>query len=273
MVVDPTPKRWNPTELCPCKSGWMVASCCGDESDESLRKRVPSLQPPGPITNFSHSNCYLRDTRDCSNRITREHVLSASILRQLGGVIVVSGMPWLAPGETMSLTVDNLAAKILCKRHNEALSPLDAEAGRFFSILEKLLIDFNQKRLLADPYTISSADRCRSSGCSKLQPELFSRSAQTMELNFRILTRLTLRKLGEPFLRIVGMIEADFILRVIPVRSRRLHQASASCHSPPNPQGLMPASEFTCWALSSTFTWTQLKEMRLLGLESPKDRA
>jgi hypothetical protein len=146
MVVNAKSKRWNPTELCPCKSGWMVASCCSDEGDGTLRKRIPLLQPPNPITNFSHSNCYLRDTRDCSIQISREHVLSASILRQLGGVIVISGVPWLAPGETMNLTVDNLTAKILCKRHNEALSPLDAEAGRFFSILENLLIDFNLEK-------------------------------------------------------------------------------------------------------------------------------
>jgi hypothetical protein len=130
----------------------MVGSCCADEKDGVLRKRVPSLQPPGVPTNFSHPKCYLRDTQNCSEQASGEHVVSATILRQLGDSILVSGMPWLAPGQTMSLTVNNLTANILCKRHNETLSPLDTEAGRFFSTLETALIDFRAKKISRRPF-------------------------------------------------------------------------------------------------------------------------
>jgi hypothetical protein len=55
-------------------------------------------------------------------------------------------MPWLKKGEVLETTVDNLAAKILCKRHNEALSPLDDEAALFFSILRKAFNDLKRNR-------------------------------------------------------------------------------------------------------------------------------
>jgi hypothetical protein len=133
------------TDLCPCRSGWMIASCCLDESDRKLRKRVPSVRPPGPQTNHSHSDCYLGRTSDCSREISREHYVSASVLEQLGDIIDVSGVPWLGKGESQKLAVNNLTAKILCKRHNESLSPLDQEAGIFFSVLAKALSDLERK--------------------------------------------------------------------------------------------------------------------------------
>jgi hypothetical protein len=73
--------------------------------------------------------------------------MSRSILDQLGQGIRVSGMPWLAAGETFDTSAASLTAKILCKRHNEALSPLDAEAAIFFSVLRKALIDLGRKTL------------------------------------------------------------------------------------------------------------------------------
>jgi hypothetical protein len=134
------------TMLCPCRSGWMIVSCCGrDSSDGNLHKAVPSLAPPRPATGFSHPSCYLRDTCDCSEQISREHYVSASVLEQLGGALDVSGMPWQAPDQTQKLTINNLTAKILCTRHNNALSPLDAEAAKFFGWLIGALSDLERK--------------------------------------------------------------------------------------------------------------------------------
>ena len=116
---------------CPCGSGKAIAVCHLD-FDGKLRKPHPSLRPPGIKTGLSHTGCYLRDVCDCSEQISREHYISRSVLDQLGEIIRVSGAPWLRPDETLSTTIENLTAKILCKRHNEALSPLDAEAGHFF---------------------------------------------------------------------------------------------------------------------------------------------
>jgi hypothetical protein len=47
--------------------------------------------------------------------------------------------------------VADMADVDLCKRHNEALAPLDSEAGLFFSILTKALIDLDRKTLSRKP--------------------------------------------------------------------------------------------------------------------------
>src|SRR5271168_3681496 len=52
----------------------------------------------------------------------------------------LNGVPWLATNETKIFPIASLAGNILCKRHNEAFSQLDAMAGKFFGTL-KLIHD------------------------------------------------------------------------------------------------------------------------------------
>jgi hypothetical protein len=139
-----------PDAPCPCGSGRPIAQCHLD-FDGRLRKEVPSLYPPNEPTGFSHPGCYLGGTADCSAQISREHYMSSSVLQQLGTTLRVSGMPWLSSGETLDTSVASLTAKILCKRHNEALSPLDTEAAEFFSVLRQALIDLKRKTLSRKP--------------------------------------------------------------------------------------------------------------------------
>lgn len=48
---------------------------------------------------------------------------------------MVSGLPF-PQGKTRRMPGDRLVAKMLCKGHNEDLSPLDAAAGHFFQVLK-----------------------------------------------------------------------------------------------------------------------------------------
>ena len=89
---------------CPCGSGNAIADCHLDV-DGRFRKHLPPLRPPGSPTGFSHPNCYLRETYDCSEQISREHYISRSVLEQLGSVLRVSGMPWLATSLRMLLAL------------------------------------------------------------------------------------------------------------------------------------------------------------------------
>ena len=149
---------FRPDSQCPCGSGKGIASCHLDV-DGRLRKPAPSLNPPGPPTGYSHAGCYLRGTADCSEQISREHYISRSVLDQLGQFIRVSGAPWQKPGEQLETSIGNLTAKILCKRHNEALSPLDDEAASFFSTLAKALVDLDRKTLSRKPiFHLTSGD-------------------------------------------------------------------------------------------------------------------
>jgi hypothetical protein len=159
--------KLSPAQLCPCRSGWVIASCCLDETDGRLRKSVPSLQPPGSVTNFSHLGCYLGITNNCSEDISREHYISETVLEQIAAsenAVSISGLPFLAIGEEKALPIGSLVSKILCQRHNSALSPLDQEAGLFF----KLLAD----AMMRVPRGISSSRR----------PDLWLGSGTALEL-------------------------------------------------------------------------------------------
>jgi hypothetical protein len=48
--------------------------------------------------------------------------------------VTVSGFPFLR-GDTRTISVNRLVAKILCRKHNEALSEVDTAAGHFFNVM------------------------------------------------------------------------------------------------------------------------------------------
>jgi hypothetical protein len=89
--------------------------------------RPSRTRPPGADTGYAHARCYASQLTDCCTTISREHYISESILEDHGGVFYVTRkrLGW----EAKQLPANALAAKMLCKRHNSALSPLD-EAGR-----------------------------------------------------------------------------------------------------------------------------------------------
>src|SRR5262249_35605606 len=79
--------------------------------------------------------------------LSGEHYLSKAVLMAMGGKITIDGVPWLPTGEKREIGVNNLTARVLCKRHNSALSPLDAVAGEFFSVLRNINTDLTTKSL------------------------------------------------------------------------------------------------------------------------------
>ena len=146
-MARPNPKHlsppWRPTEPCPCGSGRRFGECCADREGVP-RGSVPNLVPPGTRTGYANERCYLRGTSNCCDKITREHFISRAILNQLahmlpgetgGPRLELDGMLWQQPGTSGRFPPDALAAKVLCRRHNSALAPLDAIAADAFSRL------------------------------------------------------------------------------------------------------------------------------------------
>jgi hypothetical protein len=76
--------------------------------------------------------CWAETLGDCGTIQSREHYLSRSIIGS--DDVVVSGFPFLK-GETRTIPGERLVAKMLCKPHNEYLSPTDSAAGHFFQVL------------------------------------------------------------------------------------------------------------------------------------------
>jgi hypothetical protein len=77
----------------------------------------------------------MSSTGNCSKTLSREHWLSRSVLEQMGpgnGKVRILGLPG-ARDEIKEVSINSLTAKILCERHNNALSSLDTAAGHAFS--------------------------------------------------------------------------------------------------------------------------------------------
>jgi hypothetical protein len=74
------------------------------------------------------TDCWVTCLGDCSDKLSREHLVSRAFFS--AGSIVVQGMPW-CKGEPKEIGIDSAVSKLLCTRHNSALSPLDLTAGRF----------------------------------------------------------------------------------------------------------------------------------------------
>ena len=132
-----------PDSPCPCGSNNRMEDCCMTP-DGRFQPPLCNTQPPLPITGYSHPSCYAASLGDCSPSISREHYISAGLLHRLrkdpGGMIRVSGLAWAKDEKRVS--VNSLASKILCERHNNALSPLDSIGVRIFDTIARIKSDF-----------------------------------------------------------------------------------------------------------------------------------
>jgi len=88
----------------------------------------------GERTGVANPKCYARSANDCSKEMSKEHWISKNILKALtieGRAPTLEGLPWLR-GTRRAIPAERLDSRILCERHNRALSPLDADAGKVF---------------------------------------------------------------------------------------------------------------------------------------------
>lgn len=137
---------FDPSDPCPCGSAVSAGNCCLMRAGR-WRKRPANIQPVGSTTGLSNPECYAHTTNDCSSDISREHFISHDVLRcfETGGTLGLAGAPWQEAGTEKSLPPERLSSKILCGRYNQALSPLDAEAGRLFRTIGAFDKGFNEK--------------------------------------------------------------------------------------------------------------------------------
>lgn len=79
------------------------------------------------------SECYLKGHGDCSDQLSREHYVSASVLKLIapGGPIATAGHSWQRPDTWQAIGINSLQSRILCTTHNSGLSNIDEEAKNF----------------------------------------------------------------------------------------------------------------------------------------------
>lgn len=131
----PTVRPRNAWAPCPCGHGQPYRRCCEGAA------RAAERRPPGTQTGYRHENCYARQLGDCSQGISKEHPLSAAVLRRLtvGGTVRVRDFAFQDAGDVKHLAPASLAPAVLCERHNSALSQLDEAGTEFFVRMESVV--------------------------------------------------------------------------------------------------------------------------------------
>ena len=119
---------------CPCGSGKSIVTCCllSKTKEHSSPKNI---LPPDPQTRFSHKKCYMGKTNNCYKKISKEHYISAGVLKEIDEMIEVQGFPWLGQ-VSKQLPISSLTAKVLCCRHNAAFSAIDDIGIAFFESIK-----------------------------------------------------------------------------------------------------------------------------------------
>ena len=132
-------------DLCPCQSGKKAKFCC--LVSKNRWNKAPAPVQVGDISvDYAHRKCYASLTNKCSETISREHYISQNILKQLEykKAVQITGLPWINYETWRRVPIKNLASNILCENHNQALSKLDAQMGRFFRTILNFDEDFNR---------------------------------------------------------------------------------------------------------------------------------
>ena len=78
--------------------------------------------------------CYAAPLDNCDGgALTREHFFSESLLEMFGDTFVIEGASWAT--SPIRVSPKSLASRILCRKHNNDLSELDAIAANFFRVV------------------------------------------------------------------------------------------------------------------------------------------
>src|SRR5437764_11288626 len=90
--------------------------------------------------------CWAKSHSECSEQMSGEHLISKALFPRR---FAIRGFPW-CKGEVKTVGVNALTAKVLCKKHNSLLSPLDAAAKDAWCVF-RYISDLNNEhqRLVA----------------------------------------------------------------------------------------------------------------------------
>ena len=140
---------------CPCGSTKPANTCCYNGLVWHKPPVALGLRALPPIS--SVDKCYMKELGSCDGAISGEHLFSHSIMLLLkgDGDFSISGVPWLADGETKIMSPTTLTANCLCRKHNSALAPLDDAALYFFTAVKSCLnLDARSARYIVSGHDI-----------------------------------------------------------------------------------------------------------------------
>lgn len=120
---------------CPCAGGKTVADCqCKN------RRFVPlpvDTRPRGIFTGIRVPKWYAQVTGDCRPPLSHDHAIAEAIWEDFQRTPVIRT---LSDGSKRSVPPSAAGRKVLCRRHNSALSPLDDVGRRFVRALKDQIL-------------------------------------------------------------------------------------------------------------------------------------
>jgi hypothetical protein len=87
--------------------------------------------------------CWASGMGGCSKKQSAEHYVTRGLWTS--SEIMISGFDW-QKGQSKMLPVATVESKILCERHNNLLSGIDAEATKIFGFLGDALLDLQHRQ-------------------------------------------------------------------------------------------------------------------------------
>lgn len=124
---------------CICGSGLQSKECCFTKG--FWNKQPASIKLNNAANTAVNEKCYMSVLSCCSEKISREHLVSKTVLNALSQkAVLMEGLPWIGKKEKIAVSIENLVAKCLCRDHNAALSDLDVEMGRFVRTLRDVTV-------------------------------------------------------------------------------------------------------------------------------------
>jgi hypothetical protein len=127
-------------EPCLCGSQKQAALCCFQAG--RFHRASANVVLVNPARTATVEGCYLTGLGSCGGKLSREHLVSESVLRFIGKEeLRVEGAPWQAPGTSKTIGFSALTCRCLCRDHNAALSPLDTAAAKFFSEISEAYLN------------------------------------------------------------------------------------------------------------------------------------
>jgi hypothetical protein len=93
--------------------------------------------------------CWAACLADCDDKISKEHVVSKALCES--DTVVVHGFAW-CKDQPKEISLSNLVAKILCKKHNSDLSELDAAGGKAYAAIRTMMGTSNARAAVKPRY-------------------------------------------------------------------------------------------------------------------------
>lgn len=96
--------------------------------------------------------CYASSLGGCSAKLSREHYISESVLKQIGLGLDLERRDQIGNISWNRRSPQSMTAKILCERHNSVLSPLDKAGAALFHTINALENELADNRDMRRPF-------------------------------------------------------------------------------------------------------------------------